>query len=123
MIMFKIGTVDYSNRVIAERYRIAKEPQYESWKDASGTEHRSTTRTQVKGSFSMYFKTLEEYLAFTENMADLREDDLSVYCTVCDNKTNTEQSIYAFIDFTPDRAKNALNEDTMGVINISITER
>lgn len=123
MIMFKIGTVDYSNIVIAEKYNVNKDKQYESWKDASGVEHRSLIRTQIKGAFSMFFKTIEDFTDFTQNIANLSNDDMSVPCIVCDNRTNTEQSIDAFIDFRAERYKNGTNQDTVGVVNINITER
>lgn len=123
MIMFKIGSIDYSNIVIAERYNVNKDKQYESWKDASGREHRSLVRTQVKGSFSMFFKTIEDFTDFTQNIANTANDDMSVPCIVCDNKTNTEQSIDAFIDFKAERYKNGTNQDTVGVVSISILER
>lgn len=123
MIMFKIGETDYSNRVIASNYNINSTEVYTTWTDASKTEHRSLERKRVVGSFDVYFKTIEEYEAFTEQVAAVKDDNLAVDITVCDNKTNTEMEINAFIDYTPIRSKDGLNNDTMGTINITIQER
>lgn len=123
MIMFKIGSVDYSNRVIAEKYNVNKNKLYQSWTDANGTEHRSTTRTQVVGSFSMFFPSMDEFVAFTQNIQNESNYDMSVPVIVCDNKTNTQQSIDAFIDYAPSRKKNGLNEDVIEIVKINITER
>lgn len=121
--MFKIGSTDYSNRVVASGYNVNKDKQYESWQDASGTEHRSLTRTQIKGSFDLFFPTLTEYSAFVQNLENNTESDMSVEVTVCDNKSNAEQTIYAFIDYSPTRTKNGMNQDIYEVIRVSITER
>lgn len=123
MIMFKVGAKDYSNRVLAQKYSVNKTKQWESWKDASGTEHRSLVRTQVKGTFEMYFKSVDELTDFVQDLEDNSEEDMSVACVVCDNRTNTEQSIYAFIDFDTNRRKNGVNEDVFETIKVTITER
>lgn len=123
MIMFKIGSTDYSNRVIASKYNVNNEKQFESWQDASRTEHRSLIRTQIKGSFDLFFPTLTEYSAFVQNLENNTESDMSVEVTVCDNKSNTEKTVFAFIDYSPTRTKNGMNQDIYEVIRVSITER
>lgn len=123
MIMFKIGDIDYSNRVIASNYNVNSEDVYTVWTDANKTEHRSLERVQVRGSFDVYFKTIEEYTAFTQHIESVKDDNLAVTLTICDNKTNTEKQINAFVDYTPTRRKNGINADIMDVMNVTITER
>lgn len=123
MVMFKIGDVDYSNRVIANNYTVEQKEVYTAWQDANKTEHRSLERYRIEGGFLMFFPTIEEYEAFCENIETAKNDDLSVAVTVCDNKTNTEAEINAYIDYTPARRKNGVNADIMDVISILLTER
>lgn len=123
MIMFKVGDTDYSNRVIANKYNINTDKEFEAWTDASGIEHHSLVRERTKGSFEMFFKTVDEIVAFGQKLANSSLDDMSVAIVVCDNKTNTEKSINAYVDYTPTRRKNGLNDDIMDIVKVSITER
>ena len=38
MAIFKVGNIDYSNRVIAGSYNVQTKPVYTSWNDADGEE-------------------------------------------------------------------------------------
>ncbi len=122
-IMFKVGNTDFSDKVIGEKYEVKSEPQFKAWTDANGNEHRSVFRTQISGSFSMLFETIDLYKSFCQVLAANQQNDTSYLCTVFDNMTDTEVGSYFFIEYTPSRYINDMWNDAVGIVKISIKER
>lgn len=122
-IMFKAGEVDYSNRVVAENYKISSKPEYESWTDANGKEHRSKYRTRVGGTLEMKFLSISEYQTFIGVLNNLVSPSLTHSIQVWDNRKEQTVSIQAFIDFEPTRYKDPGNRDMVERIEITIREQ
>ena len=122
-IMFKIATTDYSNRVVAENYKISSKPEYELWTDANGHEHRSKYRARVSGTLEMKFLSITEYQTFLTLLASQQASDLTYSITVWDNLKEQEVAITAFIDFDPTRYKDPGNRDMVGHVEITIREQ
>ena len=122
-IMFKVATTDYSNRVVAENYKISSKPEYELWTDANGHEHRSKYRARVSGTLEMKFLSITEYQTFLTLLASQQASDLTYSITVWDNLKEQEVTITAFIDFDPTRYKDPGNKDMVGHVEITIREQ
>ena len=123
MAIFKVGNIDYSNRVIAGSYNVQTKPVYSSWYDADEVEHRRPSRQRTEGTFDMFFKTIAEYNAFVSQVATVQLSDLTVQCTVNSNTTNTEVTSYFFVDFSPVRNRKGNWEDYMERFTVSVKEK
>lgn len=122
-VMFKINTTDYSQRVVGSGYEVQSNDEYETWTDANGKEHRSAYRTRISGKFSMLFKDMSEYTTFATLLAAQKRTDLTYPVTVYDNKTGTETTINAFLDYTLSQYRGPGFDDRMEQIEITIKEQ
>lgn len=122
-IMFKIGTYDYSDRVVGDAYSVQKNKVYTTWEDANGTEHRSVYRTCVEGSFSMLFKNIDEYKLLRTRINALEQNDGSVRATLFDNYSDQEVISDYFIEMTVGRSLNGMWQDDVGIVSVSVKER
>ena len=125
-IMFKVGSVDYSDKVI-DGYAVQSDAEYTAWTDANGREHRSVIRERVSGSFTLFFKTISDYDSFCLNLRNTMKNDTSNPCAVWDNYKNQEVTSDFFISHSPSRSRGdgAGNEwgDMMGKVKVTIKER
>lgn len=122
-VMFKVGGTDYSQNVIAENYIVRSYDQFDAWTDANGREHRSVYRTQISGSFQMYFPTIEDFNSFCEDIRANKNNDTSVRCSVFDSEANQTETGDFFVDFAPTRYADAKWDDRVASIKITIKER
>ena len=122
-IMFKVGNVDYTDNVIASDYVVGSYPEYQTWTDANGHEHRSSYRTRVYGTLELYFFTMKEFNDFQDNMALVKQNDLTCPVTVYDNNTAAEVTINAFVDYTPSRYRGADRADYIAQLAVTIREQ
>ena len=122
-VMFKINTTDYSHRVVGSGYEVQSNDEYETWTDANGKEHRSAYRTRISGKFSMLFKDMAEFTTFATLLAAQKRTDLTYPVTVYDNKTGTETTINAFLDYILSQYRGPGFDDRMEQIEITIKEQ
>ena len=122
-VMFKINATDYSHRVVGSGYEVQSNDEYETWTDANGKEHRSAYRTRISGKFSMKFKDMAEFTTFATLLAAQKHTDLTYPVTVYDNKTGTETTINAFLDYTLSQYRGPGFDDRMEQIEITIKEQ
>lgn len=122
-IMFKVGNTDYSQNVVAENYVVRSYDQYTAWTDANGTEHRSVYRTQISGTFMMYFPDINAFNTFCADLRANKNNDTSVLCTIFDNATNANVAGNFFIEFAPTRYADDKWDDRVEKIKITIKER
>lgn len=120
--MFKVGTVDYTARIISGSYQVQTNDLFEEWTDANGRSHRMKYTEKTSGSLDLVFKTLQEYEDFVENLTSVKAEDLSVPLVVLDNITSTEREIDAFIEFAPTRQVDGKFNDRIETISINIME-
>ena len=123
-IMFKVGNTDYSANVIdnSSGYKVQTDPVFTAWTDANGREHRSVYREKTEGTFTLFFKTIEDYEEFCLTMEANRANDTSYPCTVYDNNRNVEVVSDFFIKFTPVRHRTDDFNDYIAAISVTIEE-
>lgn len=122
-IMFKVNNTDYSSKVVAEEYAVRSVPQFKSWQDANGREHRSVYRDKISGSFTMYFPTITDFDNFCALLDSVQKNDTSYPCTVWVNNKNTNATSDFFIEFDAQRYRDLKWADQVGQIKVSIEER
>lgn len=122
--MFKLGNIDFSNRVIAGTYAVQNTDVYNSWTDCNYVEHRDKVRERMEGSFDVLFLTIEE---FNDFMSALKSNKRTgVYysnVTLKDNYSNTDNVIDAYITMTPIRDRKPDWTDYMQPFTVTVKER
>ena len=123
-IMFKVGNTDYSSHVIdnSNGYKVQSDPIYTEWEDANGRTHRSVYRMKTSGSFTLFFKTIEEYELFCIDLKNHRKNDFSYPCVVYDNNENVEVQGDFFVSYTPVRHRADDWSDYVAAISVTIKE-
>lgn len=125
-IMFKVGSVDYSDKVI-DGYAVQSDSEYTAWNDANGREHRSVIRERVSGNFTLFFKTISDYDSFCLNLRNTMKNDMSNPCVVWDNYKNQETTADFFVSLTPSRSRGDGSGDTwgdmIGKVKVTIKEK
>jgi hypothetical protein len=122
-VMFMVGSVDMTDNVVAQDYNIASYPEYQLWTDANGREHRSKYRDRISGTLDLYFFSIDEYDAFLTTLALYRQSDQTYSITVYDNNAAAEETITAFIDYTPTRYRGADLADQIAQLRVTIREQ
>lgn len=120
--VFKIGNTDFSGHVIAGTYNINSYDLYSERQTGSKKIRRKFLRTQIMGSFEMFFRTMAEYTAFLNKYNSAKSTELTVNCTVTPNNTNIETVVSAFLSFTPTRNRDGQWHDYMEPFTIELTE-
>lgn len=123
MIMFKVGQHDFSNHVIASKYKVHNVDVFSSWTDANYRKHCDKQREKVTGSFEMIFKTIEEYEEFAIAMRSNKTSSLSYNIVVADNINNEQKEIEAYVTWKPSRSMNDLLQDYFEKFTVTIEER
>lgn len=122
-VMFKIGNTDYSNRVLSGSYQVQNMELYVSWIDGNYVEHRHKTREQMQGTFDVFFKNIEEYKAFCNNITANKKTDMSIRCLLFDNASNTTKSCDCFIEFVATRRRNDMWKDEVERFEVKVKEK
>lgn len=120
--VFKIGNTDFSSHVIAGTYNINSYDLYSERQTGSKKIRRKFLRTQIMGSFDVFFRTMAEYTAFLNKYNSAKSTELTVNCTVTPNNTNIETVVSAFLSFTPTRNRDGQWHDYMEPFTIELTE-
>lgn len=122
--LFIVGNENYTNNIIVGTYAINNKPVYKTYTDSNGNTHRFKTRDKIVGSFNMFFKTAEEFNAFSAVVKSNESSvNFSVPVTVTVNNTGEEKLINAFIDYETTRNLNGRREDYFDVFKVNIEER
>lgn len=128
-IMFKVGNTDYSANVIDNNngYKVQKNPIYTEWTDANGRDHRSVYRYRTEGTFTMLFKTMEDYDAFCQTLEANVQNDSSYPLAVFDNNSGTQVTSHFYLSYTPIRHRSNDRDgddwvDYMAAISVTIKE-
>lgn len=118
-MVFKVGNVDYSSKVIVDTYNVNRIDIYTEWEDANGRIHRDIYRQKIQGEFDMLISDMSEYAAFVANVRNYKTNGGYVSCRVCVNNENQE-NVYAdlFIDYAPVKTMN--NNYTKGYLSFTV---
>lgn len=122
MIMFSINGNDFSNRVVAENYKVQSNRVEQTWVDGNQTKHWVWVgkKTTISGTFEMQFLNEEEYDDFRRILDRETGDDCLTLCTLCDNKTNKEVTTKVHISFNLSRGRTDLWEDYFERITVNV---
>lgn len=120
-MVFKLGDVDYSDKVIMDSYDVNKINVFTSWEDANGTVHRSSYRQKIEGQFEMLFSSVADYQQFIVNLRLFKVSNMndSIRCQVAVNNLDTVEQGYFYIDYTTIRTMN--NNYTKGYLSFTVT--
>lgn len=125
MVMFSINGNDFSNRVIAENYKVQSNRVEQTWVDGNQNKHWVWVgkKTTISGSFEMQFLDEEEYNNFRRVLDRETTGDCLVPVTLCDNKTNREVTTKVHISFTLSRGRTDLWKDYFERITVTVEEK
>lgn len=123
-VIFKIGTIDYSEHVVAEGYNVNYEPLLKEWTDGAQVKHRDVIGRKIRGKFTMYF---EDATAMQTFLDDVESRTASTNACRVNLKVNNADDIdalvdtYVFIDFKPVR-KNTTGSDRFDTFEVTVEE-
>lgn len=126
MVTFKVNNNEYANHILAGTYDVAREPVYKEWIDANQKKHKKFMREgKIIGSFSMFFRTMNEYQAFISNINTKTSvnGDYVQGIVITDNKSGTVRNIDAWLTFRPIRNRDGKWNDYFDVFTVNIEER
>ena len=122
-MLFNVNGKDYTRRIISGSYGVNSYDQYKEWTDANYDTHRHVFRSQVTGSFLMYFGRESEYNAFLEDMRTVKNNDGSFTISVACNNTNDFRSNRkCYVEFNPVREQRVIGEAWYPQVQIKIEE-
>lgn len=105
--------IDWTPCIVMGSYRVNRKPKYDTWTDATDTEHRCVSGRKVNGTFTMLFNGchidndgnllngMEQYLKFLDQLLLYRNSNESHDIVVYINNENVFEPIEAFIDIDP----------------------
>ena len=120
--MFIINETDYSGHVIAGSYAVNSEPMTSDWVDANGVTHKQKLRDKVKGTFDMWFRNIDDYNDFIEDIDDNTATNLTIPLTVEVNNTGESHTGNFFLKHTPTRNIDGAWADYMERFTVTIEE-
>jgi len=119
-MVFKVGDIDYSDKVLMDTYDVNQIDVYKAWEDANVTIHRSSYRKKVEGTFEMLISNISEYQAFLSDIQSNKKSTGAVPCKLAVNNLN--QDNYAsdfYVDYTMIRTMNS--NYTKGYLSFTVT--
>ena len=121
---FSVGSVDYSDHVIAGTYDINNKPQYRTWEDGNCKTRRTKLRDQIVGSFNMFFRTESDYEDFLDDIEAAKDvtKDGAVSISISVNNTLEQADTYAYIDYNLVRNIDGTWQDYFEVFTVNIEE-
>lgn len=124
MVMFSINGNDFSNRVVAENYKVQSNRIEQTWTDGNLKKHWvwMGKKSPIAGSFDMVFLTEQEYTNFANILKESTNNDGLVPVTLCDNRTDTEVTANVHISFTLSRGRKDTWEDYFEIVTITVEE-
>lgn len=121
-MQIRVGSSDIGANVIAGTYAVNNKPDYSVWKDANHVNHKTKLRDRISGSFEMFFRTVEAYQSFVQNIQANTQEN-AVLMTVTVNNTGEEKTGYFFIDYELTRNRDANWDDYFARYKVKIEER
>lgn len=124
MAIFKIGEVDFSEHLIAGAYSINSVEKVYAWTDGDGRTHKRTLRSQLTGTVDLFFKTMDEYMAFIEAIDASKAENRANYvtATLTDNMTNQDKPGLYYLTFAPVRNRDVNWRDCIERFTVTVEE-
>lgn len=121
--LFRVGTIDYTNKIIEGSFDIQKKDIVDSWIDANRIERRNIVRTRIEGKFNMRFLSKSAYSDFLANLQSVKTREGYYPCVVYCNNTQNSEPANLFIDFAPVLRQNESLQLSYDEFSVTIMER
>ena len=124
MQLFSFGGVDYTRRITVPDYQINRLPIYTTWTDGNNITHRDVSRYQLSGSFTVWFDSVSDQLAFQSELnAAVQAAGGYLPCSLYAVNDDAVYSANVYVDWTPKNELPLLGRGKHGGIQLKITER
>ena len=101
-MLFKVGDTDYTRKIRQGTYVVNSYDSYSEWTDANYKIHRSIVRSQLSGSFTMYFGNQSEFQGFLYALKRAKiKEGLYRIGLQSNNQDRFYPAAEVFIDFAP----------------------
>lgn len=122
-MLFEIAGTDYTRKIREGTYAVNSYDSYTEWTDANYKIHRSIVRSQLSGSFTMYFGNQTDYQTFLNTIERAKIQPGLYRAGLYSNNKNlyyTNREI--FIDFAPARQQKVIGEAWFPELKVTIKE-
>lgn len=99
--LFVINNEDFTHFIKVPSYQVNQLPLYNEWQDANGTYHRDIYRTQVEGSFTIWFEDQQDYFEFYRMVNANTTSEGWILLTVYMNNMDNVYTSKFFLTMTP----------------------
>lgn len=116
--------VDFTSNILVPSYKVTKNDISESWTDGFGRTHRAVYRSKIEGSFTLQFRSYDEYHEFVKILNSNRNDQEDYYLVASIytiNNRDVAKNVQMMVSMTP-----KLNPKELGGIedlDVSLEER
>lgn len=120
--VLKVNNIDFSSNIIAGTYNIVDEMIYTEWQDANGRNHRDVYRTQLRGSFDMFFESVDDFEVFNHAYKAVRSLSGLTPVVIRNNSTNNLENKDVYLQFSPIRNRRDDWEDYYEQFTVEVLE-
>ena len=122
-MLFQLNSKDYTRKIRQGTYTINSYDSYTEWTDANYKLHRNIVRSQILGSFTMYFGNQSEYQTFLDDIESSKvQPGVTRVGLWSNNRHEWHGNIEVFIDFTPAREQKIIGEAWFPELKVTIKE-
>lgn len=124
MTLLIIGRKNATKHIVVGTYEVNEEDVYKDWTDGNLCKRREVVRTRVKGSFEVYFRSMDEYQQFVDAIESNRSEEGCVDCNIMANNTDrylTNRSLY--FTLKPKRSRAITGKDYFPQFEVEVEER
>lgn len=123
-MLFQLNSIDYTRKIRQGTYTVNAFDQYTEWTDANYRTHRHVYRSQISGSFTMYFGNQTDFQAFLNDLEAAKIGEGLYHIGAMSNNTDTwHGALDVFLDFTPSRQQKIIGEAWYPELKVTIKER
>lgn len=126
-MVFRIGigndSFDISNNIVVGTYEVNLVDKYNSWTDATKTEHRDYLGSKAEGKCSLFFSSNEDYLNFLDLLRINRDSQGFYVCEITVNNSAYSHRGNFYLDFAPAMVDSATGGEKIGSFELKIVER
>lgn len=124
MELFKIDTIDYTNRIVVPSYKVSDMPVSTEWTDSNWTTHRITHARKASGTFTLKFQSPEEFQNFMTIVNSLTRKDGTIRCSLYMNNLNgVKEDIFVYLDFDAANTMPYMGTKDYDGFDVTVKER
>lgn len=122
--IFFMGDIDLTPFIPVPTYKVNQFDVYEEWTDANHKKHREIVRTQIKGTFTLLFRTPAEFDFFMNSYQTLKKQDgtVPVHATTVNATSLAMTPVYVYMDFDPANTKPFMGAKSYEGFEVTIEE-